>query len=114
MAGDEAARPGWTPPVGTHQRIRSRAIWAIALFASSVPPAIVGLRLIAAASPRTVNVAMPIAFLFWLAGLAMAVAAAFPTLRYWDGLPAEIRWMGALPLLTLSLLLSAAILASVL
>ncbi len=114
MAGDDAARPGWTPPVGTYQRIRSRAIWAVALFASSVLPALVGLGIIAEASEKAVNIAMPIAFLFWLVGLVMAVSAAFPTLRYWENLPAEVRWMGALPLLTLSLFLSAAILSSVL
>jgi hypothetical protein len=114
MAADDAARPGWTPPAGTNQRIRSRAIWAVALFASSVLPAIVGLGIIAEAPEQAVNVAMPIAFLFWLVGLVMALWAAFPTLRYWEGLPAEVRWMGALPLLTLSLFLSAAILATVL
>ncbi len=114
MAGGDSARPGWTPPVGTQQRIRSRAIWAVALFASSVPPAIVGLGIIAEASDRTINVAMPIAFAFWLVGLIMALWAAFPTLRYWEGLPVEVRLIGALPLLTLSLFLSAAILTTVL
>jgi hypothetical protein len=109
MAGDDAARPGWTPPVGTYQRIRNRAIWAVALFSASVPPAIVGLGLIADASEQTVNVAMPIAFLFTVLGLVMAIWAAFPTLRYWESLPGDVRWMGALPLLTLSLFLSAAI-----
>jgi hypothetical protein len=112
MAGGETARPGFTPPVGTHRRIRVRAIWAVALFASSVLPAIVGLGIIAEASEETINIAMPTAFAFWFSGLVMAIWAAFPTLRYWEGLPADVRWMGALPLLTLSLFLSAAIMAS--
>ncbi len=111
QAGDGSAR---TPPIGTQQRIRMRAIWAVALFASSVPPAFVGLRLVAAGSQETIDVAPPIALVFWLAGLAMALWAALPTLRYWEGLPPEIRWMGALPLLSISLLLSLALIASIL
>src|SRR5262245_36901576 len=112
MTDDGAARPGWTPPVGTYQRIRTRSIWAVALFASSVLPAIVGLGMIAEASEETVNVALPIAFAFWFAGMLVAIWAAFPTLRYWEGLPLDLRLMGALPLLTLSLFLTAAIIAS--
>ena len=27
----DGARPGWTPPLGTNQRIRNRAIWAVGL-----------------------------------------------------------------------------------
>ena len=38
----DGARPR-TPPFGTSQRIRNRAIWAVALFAAAVPPAFVGL-----------------------------------------------------------------------
>ena len=114
MAGGDAARPGFTPPVGTYRRIRSRAIWAVALFASSVLPAIVGLGIIAEASEQAINIAMPVAFLFWLVGMVMAAWAAFPTLRYWEGLPADVRWIGALPLLTMSLFLSAAIMTAVL
>lgn len=113
-AGPTGVRPGWTPPFGTQQRIRNRAIWATALFASSVPPAIVGLGIIQAGNAESVNIAMPMAFLFWLLGLVMALWAAFPTLRYWEGLPAETRWMGALPLLSMSLFLSAAMLAAML
>jgi hypothetical protein len=103
-------RPGWEPPFGTQQRIRVRAIWAVALFAAAVPPAIVGLGIIATASDEA-NVAMPMAFGFWAIGLLMALWAAFPTLRYWDGLPAQIRWMGSLPLLTVSLFFTAALIA---
>ena len=39
----DGARPGWTPPLGTNERIRNRAIWAVAFFAASVLPAIVGI-----------------------------------------------------------------------
>ena len=42
----------------------------------------------------------------------MALWAAFPTLRYWEGLPSQTRWLGALPLLTISLFLSVALLAA--
>jgi hypothetical protein len=41
----------------------------------------------------------------------MALAAAFLTLRYWEGLPEQTRWLGALPLLTVSLFLSGALIA---
>ncbi len=112
--GDRSARPAWAPPVGTQRRIRSRAIWAVVLFASSVLPAVVGLGIVAHASEEAVNIATPTALAFWLTGLAMALWAAFPTLRYWESLPAEVRWMGALPLLSMSLFVSAAIVASVL
>jgi hypothetical protein len=100
------------PPFGTQQRIRVRAIWAVALFASAVPPAIVGLGIIATSSDEA-NVAMPMAFGFWAIGLLMALWAAFPTLRYWDGLPAQTRWLGALPLLTVSLFFTVALIAAI-
>ncbi len=102
---------GTAPPFGTQQRIRSRAIWAVALFAAAVPPAIIGFG-IAQASSEQANVATPLAFGFWAIGLLFALAAAIPTLRYWDHLPTMIRWLGALPLLCVSLFLSAAILAT--
>ena len=104
--------PGREPPFGTQQRIRVRAIWAVALFASAVPPAIVGLGIIATGSDEA-NVAMPMAFGFWAIGLLMAVWAAFPTLRYWDGLPPQTRWLGALPLLTVSLFFTVALIAAI-
>jgi hypothetical protein len=113
-AGRTVGRAGWTPPIGTQQRIRNRAIWSVALFASSVAPAIVGLGIVQAGGAESINIAMPMAFGFCLLGMVMAMWAAFPTLRYWEGLPAETRWMGALPLLTLSLFVSAAMLAAVL
>lgn len=99
-----------TPPVGTNRRIRDRAIWAVALFAASVIPTLAGL----ADTARTedhVNAAYIFAFAFWFAGALMALAAAFPTLRYWEGLPEQTRWLGALPLLTISLFLSGALIA---
>jgi hypothetical protein len=105
-------RPGWEPPFGTQQRIRVRAIWAVALFAAAVPPAIVGLGIIATGSDEA-NVAMPMAFGFWLIGLLMALWAAFPTLRYWEGLPTQTRWLGALPLLTVSLFFTVALIAAI-
>ena len=109
--GDTETRPGSTPPLGTSARIRNRAIWAVALFAASVPPAIVGLG-IAAGTIEQANVAMPLAFLFWALGVVMALWAAFPTLRYWDGLSNQTRWLGALPMLSVSLFLSAALIAA--
>ena len=99
------------PPFGTQQRIRVRAIWAVALFAAAVPPAIVGFGVAKAGSDEA-NVALPMAFGFWLFGLLFALWAAFPTLRYWEGLPSPIRWLGALPLVCVSLFLSTAILAA--
>ena len=65
--------------------------------------------------PRTdaqVNVATPLAFAFWAIGLCFSIWAAFPTLRYWDGLTAQTRWLGALPLLSVSLFVSAALVAA--
>jgi hypothetical protein len=105
----DGARPA--PPFGTSRRIRNRAIWAVALFAAAVPPAFVGLG-IAQATDDQVNVALPLAVGFWLIGLLFALWAAFPTLRYWDGLPPSTRWLGALPLLSVSLFFSAALIAA--
>jgi len=107
----DGASPGSTPPFGTGRRIRSRAIWAVALFASSLPPAFVGLG-IAQATADQVNVALPLAFGFWAIGLLFALWAAFPTLRYWEGLPVQTRWLGALPLLSVSLFLTAALIGA--
>jgi hypothetical protein len=109
----EGARPGWTPPFGTSERIRNRAIWAVAFFAASVLPAIVGMR-IADVEGDGAAVAMPIALALWAIGALLALAAAFPTLRYWEGLPAQTRLLGALPLLTVSLFLSAALVGALL
>jgi hypothetical protein len=106
-----APAPEGAPPFGTQQRIRTRSIWAVALFAAAVPPAIIGFG-IAQASSEQANVATPLAFAFWAIGLLFALAAAIPTLRYWDHLPNMVRWLGALPLLCVSLFLSAAILAT--
>jgi hypothetical protein len=99
-----------SPPLGTAQRIRTRAIWAVAFFAASVPPAIVGFGKTAGGA-EPLSVAGPMAFGFWFIGLLMALWAAFPTLRYWDILPNPTRWLGALPLLSVSLFLSLALLA---
>src|ERR1700759_1137463 len=100
------ARPA--PPFGTSRRIRNRAIWAVALFAAAVPPAVVGLG-IAQATDDQVNVATPLALAFWALGLCFSIWAAFPTLRYWEGLAIQTRWLGALPLLSVSLFVSAAL-----
>lgn len=98
-------------PVGTIERIRVRAGWAVALFAASVPPAVVGAGLISTASEKA-NIATPFAFVFWAVGLAFALAAAIPTLRHWEGLPLNIRWFGASPMLCVSLFLSAALIVA--
>lgn len=105
------AKPDWSAPLGTGQRIRNRAIWAVALFAASVPPAVVALG-IAEMTQDQVNVALPLAVGFWLFGLLFALWAAFPTLRYWEVLPPATRWLGALPLLSVSLFFSAALIAA--
>ncbi len=104
--GATAVRP---PPFGTAQRIRTRAIWAVSLFTAAIPPAVVGFG-ISTATDDQVNVAMPLAFLFWVVGFLFALWAAVPTLHHWDGLPAQTRWLGALPLLSVSLFLSLALL----
>ena len=96
-----AGRAGWAPPEGTQRRIRGRAIWAVAFFAASVAPAFIALG-VANAGPDADTVAMPLALVFWAIGLFFALWAAFPTLRYWEALPAHVRWMGALPWLTVS------------
>ncbi len=97
-----------TPPVGTTARIRNRAIWAVTLFAASVPPAIMGMT-----DSEGVNAqaTMPLALGFWSLGFLLALWAALPTLRHWDGLPQHIRWLGALPLLSVSLFITAALIA---
>lgn len=102
---------GPQPPFGTSQRIRNRAIWAVALFAASLPPAAVGFG-IAQATDDQINIATPLALLFWVLGFLFAVWTAVPTLRYWDGLPLGTRWLGALPLLSVSMFLTAALLTA--
>ena len=109
--GSDGSRPGWAPPLGTSQRSRNRAIWAVALFAASVPPALVGLG-DAERNSDLVEVAVMLALAFWAIGLLFALWAAFPTLRYWEGLPVQTRWLGALPLLSVSLLLTTALIAA--
>jgi hypothetical protein len=106
-------RPGWTPPVGTSRRIRNRAIWGVALFAASIPATIVSLGVTAMAS-RDVDIAYYFAIAFWALGVLLALWAAFPTIRYWENLPGQTRWLGALPLLTISLFLSAAMVGALL
>ena len=55
---------------------------------------------------------MAMMFLFWALGVVMALWAAFPTLRYWEGLSNHTRWLGALPMLSVSLFLSAAVITA--
>jgi hypothetical protein len=112
-SAETGGRPDWNPPVGTNRRIRHRAIWAVALFAASVIPTLAGFAR-GARPDNDINIAFVFALAFWLAGVLMALAAAFPTLRYWEGLPEQTRWLGALPLVTISLFLSAALVAAVL
>jgi len=107
------ARPGLTPPLGTSERIRNRAIWAVAFFAASVLPAIVGMG-VGDLQGEGIAVAMPIAFGLWVIGALFALAAALPTLRHWDGLPTQTRLLGALPLVTVSLFVTAALIGSLL
>jgi hypothetical protein len=54
---------------------------------------------------------MPLALAFWAIGVLCALWAAVPTLRYWDGLAVQTRWLGALPLLSVSLFVSIALIA---
>lgn len=110
-SAQEEGRPGWTPPLGTSERIRNRAIWAVAFFAASVLPAIVGMG-IPDLKGEGVVVAMPIALGLWAFGTLFALAAGLRTLRYWEGLPTQTRLLGSLPLLTVSFFLSAAIIAA--
>jgi len=100
-----------SPPPGTGQRVRARAIWAVAFFAASVPPAITGFGIVAGGA-ELAGAGPLFAFGFWLIGFVMALWAAIPTLRYWDGLPGPTRWLGALPLISVSLFLSIALLAA--
>ncbi|MBI2736067.1 MAG: hypothetical protein HYX38_05885 [Rhodospirillales bacterium] len=104
-------KPDWSAPLGTSQRIRNRAIWAVALFTAAVPPAIVALG-IADVAQDQINVALPLAVGFWLIGLLFSLWAAFPALRYWEVLPQTTRWLGALPLLSVSLFFSAVLIAA--
>jgi hypothetical protein len=108
-AASSDGSPGWTPPVGTNRRIRNRSIWGVAFFAASIPPTIVSLGITAAAS-KDADIAYYFAVAFWVLGVLMALWAAFPTIRYWENLSGQTRWLGALPMLTISCFLSAAIL----
>lgn len=86
-------------------------MWAVSLFAASGIPTLVGIG-IAQTPEEHVNIAFLFAFAFWATGVLAAIAAGIPTLRYWDDIPQTTRWLGALPMLTISLFLSVAILAS--
>ena len=92
-------------PYGTSRKIRDRAIWAVALFAASVVPAIIGVGIINTTVDQA-NVATPFAFGLWAIGALFSVGAAVPTLRHWDLLPQQTRWLGAAPMLCVSLFLS--------
>ena len=46
-------------------------------------------------------------------GVLFAIGAAIPTLRHWDLLPQQTRWLGALPMLSVSLMLSVALIAAI-
>ena len=50
---------------------------------------------------------------FWVLGVLFAIGAALPTLRHWDLLPPQTRWLGALPMLSVSLFLSVALIVAV-
>ena len=102
---------GSDAPYGTSQKIRNRAIWSVALFAASVAPAIIGAGIINATVDQA-NVATPFAFGLWAIGALFALAAAIPTLRHWDVLPQQTRWLGALPMLCVSLFLSIVLVAA--
>ncbi len=95
-------------PYGTSQKIRNRAIWSVALFAASVVPAIIGVGIINTTVDQA-NVATPFAFGLWAIGALFAAGAAVPTLRHWDLLPQQTRWLGAAPMLCVSLFLSIAL-----
>jgi hypothetical protein len=103
---------GSEAPFGTSQKIRNRAAWAVALFASSVAPAVIGVGIINTTAVQA-NIATPFAFALWTVGVLFAMAAAVPTLRYWDVLPQQTRWLGALPMLCVSLFLSVALVVGV-
>jgi hypothetical protein len=45
-------------------------------------------------------------------GFLFALWAAAPTLRYWEALPSGTRWLGALPLLSVSMFLTAAMIGA--
>jgi hypothetical protein len=83
------------------------------LFAASVPPAVVASG-VAEVMVDQGNVTGPLALGFWGIGVLFALWAAFPTLRYWEDLPAQTRWLGALPLLAVSLFLSTALVGALL
>ena len=98
---------GSEAPYGTSQKIRNRAIWSVALFAACVVPAIIGVGIINTTVDQA-NIATPFAFGLWAIGALFALAAAIPTLRHWDLLPQQTRWLGAAPMLCVSLFLSIA------
>ena len=102
---------GSDAPYGTSQKIRNWAIWSVAIFAASVAPAIIGVGIINTTVDQA-NVATPFAFGLWAIGALFALAAAFPTLRHWDLLPQQTRWLGALPMLCVSLFLSIVLVAA--
>ena len=101
------------PPPGTSQRIRSLTVWAVALFAAAVPPAFISTG-VAFGSEAYARIALPIALSIWALGMLFALAAAFPTIRYWEALPSGVRWLGALPIMSVALYFAATLVTSLL
>jgi len=99
------------PPPGTEQRIRNRTLWAVALFAAAVPPAFISTG-VAFGSESYARIALPIALSIWALGMLFALAAAFPTVRYWEVLPDAVRWLGALPIVSVVLFLVATLITA--
>lgn len=91
-----------SPPVGTARRIRLRALSAVIFLAASAPPGVVATGL-AAGGEAYGKGALAVAVGLWGFGLGFALWAAFPTVRYWEVLPGAVRWLGALPLLAITL-----------
>jgi hypothetical protein len=77
----------------TVRRIRSRAVWSLAVFAAAVPASLVGGDPAAGVAPSAL-----LATVFWAIGTVVAVAAAAGALRHWPALSPATRWLAMTPL----------------
>ncbi|HEX2885514.1 hypothetical protein [Vineibacter terrae] len=113
MAEADAPPPGGASggdTVRRARRVRSIAVWSVALFVAAVPVAFVSASLGNASEAQTGSL---LALLFWLSGFVAAVWAFVVAFRHWDTLPLGTRWLASLPLLVVLTLIALVMLALV-
>lgn len=92
------------------RRVRSIAVWSVALFVAAVPVAFVSASV---SNASEAQIGSLLALLFWLSGFVAAVWAFVVAFRHWDTLPLGTRWLASLPLLVVLTLIALVMVALV-